>query len=70
MADIREGGQTYTLHFRGNTLVDVFPVQDRGYYPIYQRDACKQTVAPMREITRYAPPRLIKWWSGAPEEET
>jgi hypothetical protein len=69
MSDIREGGLPYTLTFRGNTLVDVSPREDRGYYPIYQREQCKQTVAPMREATRYVAPRLIKWWSGAPEEK-
>ena len=69
LSDIRDGGLTYTLHFRGNTLVDVSPHEDRGYYPIYQRDRCKQVVAPMHEVTRYVAPRLIKWWSGDPEEE-
>jgi len=69
MSDIREGGLPYTLTFRGNTLVDVSPREDRGFYPIYQRDPCKQTIAPMREVTRFVAPRLIKWWSGVPEEK-
>jgi hypothetical protein len=69
LPDVREGGLIYTLKFRGNTLVDVTPREDRGFYPIYQRDHYKQTAAPMREVTRYVAPKLIKWWSGAPVEK-
>jgi hypothetical protein len=58
--------RTYTLFFRGNTLVDVSPRNDQGYYPIYQRDGLKRAKAPMREVTSYAAPVLIKWWSGVP----
>jgi len=61
-------GRTYTLTFRGNTLVDVSPRDDRGYYAIYQRDALKQAKAPTREATRYVPPHSIKWWSGIPSD--
>jgi len=64
-----DAGIVYTLRFRGNTLVDVSPREDAGYYPIYQRDHYKQAQAPEREVTRYVAPRLIKWWSGDPNEQ-
>ena len=61
-------GRTYTLTFKGNTLVDVSPRDDRGRYAIYQRDALKQAQAPTREVTRYVSPVSIKWWSGIPSD--
>ena len=39
-------GRKYTLSFRGNTLIDVSPRDDRGFYPIYQRDGFKRAQAP------------------------
>jgi Beta-L-arabinofuranosidase, GH127 len=59
-----DAGIVYTLRFRGNTLVDVSPREDEGYYPIYRRDQYKQSQASEREVTRYVAPQLIKWWSG------
>jgi len=61
-------GRTYTLTFRGNTLVDVSPRDDRGYYAIYQRDELKQAKVPTRDVTRYVSPVSIKWWSGIPSD--
>ena len=61
-------GVIYTLQFRGNTLVDVSPREDRGLYPIYQRGEYKKTEAPQNQVVRYVAPRLIKWWSGDPNE--
>jgi hypothetical protein len=59
-------GRTYTLRFKGNTLVDISPRQDRGNYPIYQRDPLKQAKAPMKQVARFVAPSTIKWWSGVP----
>lgn len=62
------GGRIYTLLFRGNTLVDVSPRDDRGSYGIYQREELKRAKAPMREVTRRVSPVMIKWWSGIPSD--
>jgi len=64
-----DAGIIYTLRFRGNTLVDVSPREDEGYYPIYKRDHYKQNQTPQREVTRYVAPRLIKWWAGEPGDQ-
>lgn len=61
-------GRKYTLSFRGNTLIDVSPRDDRGFYPIYQRDGFKRAQAPTRQVTRHVSPVLIKWWSGNPSD--
>jgi len=61
-----DSGIVYALRFRGNTLVDVSPREDQGYYPIYQRDHYRKREAPQRDVVRYVAPRLIKWWSGDP----
>jgi hypothetical protein len=62
-------GIVYTLRFRGNTLVDISPREDEGFYPIYKRDQYKQDQAPQREVIRYVAPRLIKWWAGDPSDQ-
>jgi hypothetical protein len=64
-----DAGIIYTLRFRGNTLVDVSPREDEGYYPIYMRNQYKQSQTPEREVTRYVAPRPIRWWSGDPNEQ-
>jgi hypothetical protein len=47
--------------FRGNTLVDITPRDPGPGYPLYQREALQQTKAPLKQVTRYVPPRLVEW---------
>ena len=51
----------YTCRFRGNTLVDISPRDEGPGYPLYLRDALTRSQAPMRQVTRYVPPRLVRW---------
>ncbi len=45
---------TYTMTFKGNTLVDVSPRDTGPGLPIYQRDAMRDgTAAPMKTVTRF-----------------
>jgi hypothetical protein len=68
-------GVTYECKFRGNTLVDISPREEKengGYsyyrgggrekvYPTYRRDYLKRDKAPMKKIIRYVSPVIIKW---------
>ncbi len=51
----------YTLHLRGNTVVDVEPRSKLAGFPLYQRDEMKQLKAPMVRRTRFVPSRRIDW---------
>jgi hypothetical protein len=65
---------TYECRFRGNTLVDISPREEKendGYsyyrgggrekvYPTYRREHLKQDKAPMKKATRYVSPVIIK----------
>ena len=58
----------YTCYFKGNTLVDITPRQERRWlrlgkhpYPIYPRDHYKANKAPMKKVTRYVAPYTISW---------
>jgi hypothetical protein len=45
---------TYTMTFKGNTLVDVTPRDDGPGIPLYQRNAQRDgTVAPLKTVTRF-----------------
>jgi len=45
---------TYTLTFKGNTLVDVSPRDSQPGIPLYQRNAMRDaTVAPMIKVKRF-----------------
>jgi hypothetical protein len=47
---------TYTMTFKGNTLVDVSPRDSGKGLPLYQRHAMRDgTVAPMKTVTRFVP---------------
>lgn len=49
-----ENPTRFTLHFRGNTLVDLSPRSERTGLPLYQRDFLKKNdEAPMRTVTRF-----------------
>ena len=50
----------YTCTFRGNTLVDIHPRQEGLGYPLYRRERFRQTAAPMVEVTRSVPGKLIR----------
>jgi hypothetical protein len=41
--------------------VDVTLREHTGGYPIYLRDQMKANNAPMKKVTRYVSPLLIKW---------
>jgi hypothetical protein len=49
----------FTCHFRGNTLVDIQPREQGLGYPLYRRDHLRQNNAPMVEVTRTIPEKLI-----------
>ncbi len=50
---------TFTCHFKGNTLVDIQPRELGLGYPLYRRAHLRQNKAPMVEVTRSIPPKLI-----------
>jgi hypothetical protein len=43
----------YTLHLKGNTLVDISPRATGVGYPIYLREHYQSDRAPVKEVTRY-----------------
>ena len=52
---------TFKCTFRGNTLVDFSPRPDGRWYLNYKREQYKQDKAPMKEVTRFVTPDIIKW---------
>jgi len=55
--------QTYACTFRGSTLVDVSPRDTSPTsYPLYLRDHLRADQAPMKEVTRFVPERIIANW--------
>jgi hypothetical protein len=47
---------TYTLTFKGNTLVDISPRSSSPGYPLYQRDHLRDgSTAPLKVVTRFVP---------------
>ena len=58
----RVGETKYTCHFKGNTLVDVSPRDERPtIYPTYLRDHLKESRAPVKTTQRYVSPFIIRW---------
>ena len=56
-------GKEYTLTFRGSTLVDISPRDTTpGRYRYYLRDHLRADKAPMKEVTRFVPERIIVNW--------
>ena len=58
----------YTINFKGNTVVDINPREhkdevnkDQGQYQIYLRDHYKGNNAPMKKVTRYVNPTVLRW---------
>lgn len=50
----------YQLVFRGSTVVDVSPrVEDPKMYPIFKRDHMKANKAPMLNVKRFVPHRVL-----------
>lgn len=55
--------QTYSCTFRGSTLVDISPRNtDPTMYPTYLRDHLRSDKAPMKEVTRFVPERVVTNW--------
>ena len=52
----------YTLHFKGNTLVDISP-RDRNPtgYPVYLRDHFMNAAAPMKKVDQYVSPVILNF---------
>jgi hypothetical protein len=50
----------YTFSFKGNTVVDVTPRANVPGYPLYQRDYLKRSQAPLKQVTRYVSPVVVK----------
>ena len=56
----------YTCQFKGNTLVDISPRDERPTaYPTYRRDQFRADKAPMRAVERYVAPFGIRWSVGS-----
>jgi len=54
---------TYSCEFRGSTLVDIAPRDTSPTkYPLYLRDHLRTTAAPMKDVTRFVPNRIITNW--------
>jgi hypothetical protein len=52
--------RTYTIWFRGSTIVDISPRStDPKLIPTYQRDAMKGTKAPMHTVKRFVAEILL-----------
>ncbi len=51
----------FTLSLRGNTLVDISPRSENPGYRLYLREHLKRNQAPMKQVTRYVPPVVLKW---------
>jgi hypothetical protein len=52
--------KTYTIQFRGSTVVDISPRNtDPRLIPMYQRDAMKGTKAPMHTVKRFVAENLL-----------
>ncbi len=52
--------QVHTCKFKGNTLVEISPPLVPGS-PLYQRGHYLQAKAPVKKVTRFATPAVIKW---------
>ena len=56
------GDTKYTCRFRGNTLVEISPRDDKSTaYPLYLRDHYGADRAPMKTVERYVAPLTIRW---------
>jgi len=55
------GDAEFTMHFRGNTLVDISPRSQAPGYPLYVRDHLKKAKAPMKKVTRFVPSVVARW---------
>jgi hypothetical protein len=51
----------FTLHLKGNTVVDIEPRAKGPGYPLYLRDQYKGTTAPTKQVMRYVSPVIVKW---------
>jgi hypothetical protein len=51
----------FTLHLRGNTVVDVSPRTEGPGYPLYVRNELTATTAPIREVKRFVSSTVVKW---------
>lgn len=51
----------FTLHLKGNTVVDVSPRTQGPGYPLYVRSELTAATAPMKEVKRYVSSTVVKW---------
>ena len=49
----------FTMHFKGNDLVDITPRESGLGYPLYERSHYKQHKAPLKKVTRFVGPTVI-----------
>ena len=55
--------QRYTCTFRGSTLVDIDPRDERpASYPLYRRSHLRRDDAPMKDATGFVPRKHIVRW--------
>jgi len=54
---------TYSCKFRGSTLMDISPRDTSPTsVPLYQREHLDKEKAPVKEVTRFVPKRIITNW--------
>jgi len=54
---------TYSCEFRGSTLMDISPRDTAPTsVPLYQRGHLKASQAPMKEVARFVPDRIVANW--------
>ena len=54
--------QTYTIKFRGSTVVGISPRDERATaYPFYERDYLRKDKTPMKKAMRFVPDRTLRW---------
>ena len=51
----------FTFTLRGNTVVDITPRKATPEYKFYEREALKETKAPMKEVKRFVSTTLVSW---------
>jgi len=55
--------KAYTCTFRGSTLVDISPRDESPTaYPLYRRGHLRSDTAPMKQVDRFVPDRVITRW--------
>jgi hypothetical protein len=57
-----EGGETYTIRFKGNTAVDIEPRNNGAKFPTYQRQYYLGHEAPLRSVPDFTTDQHVHWY--------